>query len=318
VVLDEDLLARATRVFPFSRRDRIYFADVEIILRSHGIALGGSSLAFGREQAIAKCRSELLERWAHLEWELDGSPPLCGEGMDSESHYPDAIVTPPEGGPQRLDATGYCAGPIACAADILRHGLFEVLERDCMVRIFDRRDSMIRVSASDVPASLEGLLRRQLAQAEVFLVDRAPLPPTAIAVVRGYDGRSGAIGSACKLTPPNAAAAAVLEGVMMLTTVRHQQRSSDAAPHMRGLLWASRNITHLREELRERLSRRQTSGAAVGADPARAAEQLFGDEPVVVRFPIRRTSFEQIGVWRVRVPHAYSPLDAERQPWPIG
>ncbi|TXL87713.1 YcaO-like family protein [Streptomyces sp. IB2014 016-6] len=321
--LNDAQVVAATSVFPFCAKRGIYFADAEVIVTSgrRRISLRGTSLGFGRELSELRCRSELMERWAHLEWELNGSPELCGHGMETGRAYSGLGQPGIDELPGQPDGSGYCAGPAASTDGILAHGLLEVIERDSVVRVLDRHMLPVHDATSHIPESLLCLLRGQQATAEAWTVYRAGLPPTAVALVRSLNSDGAALGTSCKYTERDAVTRAVLEGVMMLTTVRHAKRMKSRPPHVDGILWASDHSAALRDELRTMTTARQTELSRPPRDlPSllAGARAAFEDEPVAVRFPLRRSRVSDIEVWRVQVPGALNPALAERRPWPVG
>ncbi|GGZ20006.1 YcaO-like family protein [Streptomyces nitrosporeus] len=320
--LNDALIAAATSVFPFCSRQHIYFADAEAIVTSarRKISLRGTSLGFGERLSRLRCRSELMERWAHLEWELDGSAPLTGRGMASGCTRV-GLLQPGSGqSPDDVDGSGYCAGPQSDQDRTLVHGLMEVIERDTIVRILDRHALPLVEATAVVPESLQCLLGGQRAQAQVWIARRPGLPPTALALITTQAGDAAALGTACKYTETQAVTRAVLEGVMMLTTVKHTQRLDSRPPQMQGILWASDQHTALRDELMAMTAPFEPTDHGPGDLHALVAGtvEAFGDEPVAVRFPTRRARVTDIDVWRVVVSGALNPATAERRPWPIG
>ncbi|MEV6758252.1 YcaO-like family protein [Streptomyces sp. NPDC051214] len=321
--LNDAQVAAATSVFPFCGKRGIYFADAEVVVTRgrRRVSLRGTSLGFGRELSELRCRSELMERWAHLEWELDGAPKLCGNGMETGRTYSDLVQSGIGEAPGQLDGSGYCAGPTASTDRIWAHGLLEVIERDSVVRVLDRHLLPLHDATSRIPQSLRCLLRGQQAHAEAWIVRRPGLPPTAMALIGSFDGAAAALGTSCKYTEPDALTRAVLEGVMMLTTVRHTQRMKVRPPHMDGILWASEHSSLLGDELRAMTADRQTEGGRAPRDLSSLVAGTcasFGEEPVAVRFSTRRSRVCDIEVWRVQVPGALNPAMVERRPWPVG
>jgi hypothetical protein len=320
--LDDAHVAAATSVFAFCEKHGIYFADAEVIvtIARRRISLRGSSLGFGRELSRRRCRSELLERWAHLEWELQGSPELIGHGIGTGQTYP-GLLQPGMAAGEEPDGSGYCAGPATEADRILAHGLMEVIERDSVVRLLDRHELSLRGSTPSIPEALHCLLRGQKAVAETWTVQRLGLPPTAVALVRCRSTDAAALGTACKYTEHDAVSRAVLEGVMMLTTVRHTLRMDSPPPQMDGILWASNHSTALRDELSSKAATRDTSPAPTPNDlPALATgvRSVLGSEPIAVHFPLKHSRVSATEVWRVLVPGALNPAQAKRRPWPVG
>ncbi|MFE5327296.1 YcaO-like family protein [Embleya sp. NPDC056575] len=321
-------MAAATTVFPFCEKRGVYFADAEIVVTAarRRTSIRGTSLGFGRRLSALRCRSELMERWAHLEWELDGRPLLSGRGMAGDTEY-SGLAQPGTGDTcAHIDGSGYCAGPEERTNEVLAHGLREVIERDSVVRVFDRAEFPLYRSIADVPESMDCLLRGQKATAETWTVRRPELPPTVIALVSSSRRDAAAVGTSCQYSERNAVTRAVLEGVMMLTTVRHTRRAHHRPREMHGILWAADHGTLLRGELQSLTTRGAPQHRPPQAGPpphdlpslVAAVRATFTDEPVAVAFPLRRSRVSNIRAWRVVVPGALSPALARRDPWPIG
>ncbi|MFE1383471.1 YcaO-like family protein [Streptomyces sp. NPDC058740] len=321
--LDDAHVAAATSVFAFCKKQGIYFADAEVsvTINRRKISLRGSSLGLGEELSRRRCRSELLERWAHLEWELAGSPELTGRGISTGQTYTGLLQPGMAAAGEDPDGSGYCAGPAPDKHHIVAHGLMEVIERDSVVRLFDRHEVSLFDSTSSIPEALHCLLRGQKAAAEAWIVQRPGLPPTAVALVRCQSTGAAAVGTACKYTDHDAIYRAVLEGVMMLTTVRHTLRMDTPPPQMDGILWASNHSTALREELRAKQATRATAPTHIPEDLSALAagvQSALGSEPIAVHFPLKRSRVSATEVWRVLVPGALNPAQAKRKPWPVG
>lgn len=304
---------------PVSSSDDIHFADVRIAVGENHHPIGASSLTFGRAAAIEKCRSEFFERWAHFEWELAGHPILPGIGLTSNNKYQDPLNKIRAADSLRLDATGYCAGPPHIRSNVLWHGILEVLERDVIVRILDRGDLTISLEQAPFPERLTGLLARQKATADIFVARRDYLPPVAIAIVNDTRRTMSAVGTACRFDAESAVVQAVLEGCMMLTTVRHQVRHTSESRRIRELIAASSLGTTLREELQ-----RHAANCAIAVNqtcsPLNCFDRIirsFGCEPVCVKFPISLIT-PNVEVWRVILDGAVNPTAVTREPWPVG
>lgn len=314
-MLDDELADRAVCLVPFSRKHDLYFADAELVLRqgSETRVLGASSLAFGATVAAERCKSELLERWAQHAWERAGRPPLDQVGM--RSGQPLGRDAP--SAPGRPDATGTCAGPVGRRADVLEHGLLEVLERDAVTRLLDDGEGTLRETSAEVPVGLDRVGRRAGGTFELWVVDRPRMPPTSVALFSVGD-EAGAIGSACRLDEQAAGAHAAAEALMVFTTARHWARRDDVPASCAGVVWASTHIGELRDELRARV----TTAAGAPREPVGpavdAAASWFGAEPRYCELPLAGAALARRAVWRVSVPGARSPAQVGRSPWPLG
>jgi hypothetical protein len=318
-VLDDALLHRAVRTFPLSRRLDVHFADAELILRSGSMrtALGASALTIGRFLAIAKCRSELVERWAHHLWVRGGSPALVATGMCSGT----ASVLDGPVPAVRADATGLCAGPWQQRASVAMHGLLEALERDAVTGVLDEGDGIVRPAHVLPPPAYVTLARRWNGSIHLFTVDRCGLPPTALAVFVTEGAHAGAIGAACRVTESDACAHAIEEALMMFTTARHWTRQASVPDAYAGIVWASKHIAQLLDELRQPALRPSPPAGGPGPGPdqiAAAVRDHFQSEPLCAELPVPHASLDGTGVWWVSIPGARTPATATRSPWPFG
>jgi hypothetical protein len=323
-VVAEDSVDAAITVVPFSRKYGVYFADVEVVLSTSTsqTRFGASSLGLAEKLTIARCKSELAERWAAVEWMASGES-LVSRGLTD--HLPLGVRTAPSRH-QRLDATGFCAGPVADTAAVLRHGLLEILERDAVVRFFDDNDGSLLQITSGVPDPIARVAARWGVRIEAFqLTGGGSLSgvSTVLALASRTDGSAGAIGTACRPSMQRALSAACCEALMMYTTARHCSRLASVASGYSGVLWASRNITSLREQFRQRV----TGSIADPADgpPAvrpealiSAVERHFGAPATYVQLRTQALQLRTIRAWRVMVDGARSPAEATLDPWPIG
>ncbi len=317
-VLSDSLADKAIRVFPFSHRLGLYFADTELIVRFRDSVteIGASSLAFGEAVAATKCKSELLERWAYIEWQWDGCPNLkqIGFWSDKSLGYPSKIAV------SRRDATGMCAGPEQIRSRVLLHGLLEVLERDAVTRLFDRGEGILRSPVSTLPDELIRFADRWRGGFEIFVFDRWYHPPVAIVMFFTKRGDAGAIGTACRLSEYDACVHAATEAIMMFTTARHWARQPSVPPQYAGLVWASRSVAVLSQELWSHHVTKASHGDAsvIEAHLPQIVADHFGSEPSFCKFPTKTSTLAGLGVWRVSVPNTLSPASVTRSPWPIG
>jgi len=317
---------RAVHVVTLCPRSDVYFADVamKIGAAGHAVQVRGSCVGRGREVTVARSVSELAERLAHVRWALAGAPPLRGHSLIDGTPVVSDTVAVHLGRTTDADGTGYCAGSDASAA--ILHGLLEVIERDVVVRVLDEGEAILSALNHPLPECLQELLRNQGASVRLFVCSDRTLPPTVIAAVRSRDGSGGALGSACRTTVELAVWKAIFEGVMMLTTVRHQDRQP--APHAGadGIRWASKNIDALVYELEQLANQRHAAPTAntwPTAGPqliavARCARVAFGADPYALRLPDSPSVHPGTEVWRVASPGAVSPHRVRRSPWPMG
>lgn len=314
-MLTDALASRATKLFPFSRKYGVYFADAEIVVRRGEFSetrIGASSLAVGADLAIRKCRNELVERFAQWDWETtDEALPEC----DLLTAKQLGTTLPRHG--RRRDASGTCAGPISHRQAILTHGLLEIVERDAVARFFDHGDGDLYEVVTRPAAPLVTLAGRWGLALHMYGIWQPDLPPTAIALAsRGTE--AGAIGTAARLSLSGAVTAATCEALMMYTTARHWSRQSDLVTAYEGVVWASNNIMELRGEL--------AAAAAASPVPAHqgppglvaAVSAHFGARPTFIAYPLRNVDVAGVGAWRVSVAGATSPAVATRTPWPLG
>ncbi|MFF3313745.1 YcaO-like family protein [Streptomyces sp. NPDC002952] len=277
--------------------------------------LGASSLALGNGLALKKCKSEILERWAHFEWEASGSPELAHFKL-CDGQRTDPYVEPET---VRRDGSGMCAGPEVSRADILIHGLLEVIERDAVTRLLGFGGGRVIRIPVQLPTGLTALADRWGGDFENFLCDTPGLPPVCITVFSTRRGDAGAVGSACRLNVNAASTHAATEALMMYTTARHWSRQAEVPPQYSGILWASRHMPEVREELRSCCGFGGVPTAALTPKALMdAVVSRFGTEPKYLRYPVRAARFPGMGAWRVIVPGALSPAVITRQPWPIG
>jgi ribosomal protein S12 methylthiotransferase accessory factor YcaO len=317
-LLHDRLVEQAITTYAFSRRFELYFASVQLVVRDGDTVtpVGASSLALGEPLARAKCRSELLEHWSNTAWERSGSPPLEWAHLWSGG----AVGPPPApANPTRRDATGLCAGPTQSRSRVLLHGLLEVLERDAVTRFFDRGEGRLRrTDSGPLPEALVRVGRRWGGSFECFVAEGETLPPVAI-VVYSRPGGAGAIGSACRLQPGQAVAHAASEALMMYTTARHWTRRPVVAEPFRGVVWASRHINAVLDELSSAASDAlHVAAPLTEAELPRAVAERFGADPCFCTLPPGGADLAGLGVWRVAVPGSRSPATVTRQPWPVG
>lgn len=310
VALDE--LARAAAVIPLSSSAQVFFSAVNV--RATGgkwaTRLQGTSVAVGRDLSLLKSKMELLERVAQFEWSSLGYPAVDAFPMrcQSRSQFSFSVT-----GGARQDATGFCAGSMQ--GEALEHGLLEVLERDSVVRIFDRHENVRQVPVDSL--LLRRLLSDQNATVDCFMHQRKNLPPTAIAVVASRTAVAGAIGTACSVNATRAVSRAVMEGVMMLTTARHVARRQGDPGSYRDIDWASRHIRELRQELIS-LSTGSFQDQEPSSSLVRSVEEVFEATPLVAEMQVSSVDGCGARVWRVLLAGALTSENASRVPWPVG
>lgn len=320
-VTDEAIDAAVT-VVPFSRKHGVYFADVEVVLSTSTsqTRFGASSVGLDEKLTVARCKSELAERWAAVEWLASGEPLV---ERDLVSHAPRGVIACPSG-QRRLDATGFCAGPAADTAAVLRHGLLEIVERDAVVGFFDANDGTLVQITSGVPSAVGKVADRWGVRIETYqLSGSVNGVSTVLALASRIDGSAGAIGTACRPSVHHALSAACCEALMMYTTARHCSRLGSVESSYAGVLWASNNISSLRQQLRQRVTG-STADPADGSPTAGpdglipAVQRYFGVRPTYVQLQTRALRLRTIRAWRVMVEGARSPADATLDPWPVG
>ena len=312
-------LDRGVTVLPWDLRHGLYFADVELVISTgtHSLTVAGSGVAGSAATATARCYSEFYERWCQLNWQLAGRSLTSYDLLTGE---PAGVLEPPRGG--RPDSTGSCAHGRGFERDALLHGLLEVVERDAVVRLLDRRlGHTVRVPPDAGPAVTRtagrwGVVLRCYAIAGLWSTAHAY---TVVAVARGAR-HGGALGAASHFRLDLATEAACQQALMMYTTALHQRRRAEPA----GFADLVRTADHIDDILAE-LDDAGSAGAlpavltgATVGDLAEGVRQVFGQPPRYLRYhPYGLAVGDRVSL-RVAVDGALDPRCVTRTPWPVG
>lgn len=319
VVIDGDDIESAMRVVPFSRRDDLVLADVRIDLRqgASGVSIGASAIGVDTSLVRRRCISELVERWCQLSWESEQRPLLERTVAD---HDPTGrAITPPVG--VRHDATGTCAGLWARRDAAVEHGALEVIERHFTTTVFD--DSCGRIRRWSFPTSgpAQGVASRWRVTLDTFLVtSSASAPAVALTVCLSPRKRSGAVGTAARLSSFAAVAAAQHEALMMYTTATHWSRQAGPVPPgYRDIVETSRHIADVTAELDQQAGGQQAEPTSINSSQLHQfIDETFGGGATYVEMPLAGLRLPGLHAWRVFVRGARSPSHVERTPWPLG